>query len=133
MNCSDEYYFIAVIPPKHNKALRDIDKLLKLSHKDEDLFNNYGYILRDLLDVIGDQRSTGRLFSAAEYLSTYQDKIISSIEYLYYYTDKIYLAEKMKGYITIAELHYLSFADANEIDVIIRISVMMTLNAVGIY
>jgi hypothetical protein len=39
----------------------------------------------------------------------------------------------MKEYITIAELHNLSFADADEIDVIIRLTLMMTLNAVGIY
>jgi hypothetical protein len=129
----EKYYGIAVIPPKQNNALKDIDKLLRLSRGDEDLFNNYGYMLRDLLDVIGDQKSTGRLFSAAEFLSTYQDKIMSNIEYLYYYTDKKYVAKKMKDYITIAELHNLSFTDADEIDVIIRISVMMTLNAVGIY
>jgi hypothetical protein len=136
MASSDEdekYYGIAVIPPKRNNALKDIDKLFRLSRKDEGLFNNYGYMLRDLLDVIGDQKSIGRLFSVAEFLSIYQDKIVSSIEYLYYFTDKKYVTKKMKDYITIAELHNLSFAVADELDVIIRLTVIMTLNAAGIY
>ncbi|MDR3665583.1 MAG: hypothetical protein P4L35_01955 [Ignavibacteriaceae bacterium] len=129
----DCYYFIAVIPPKNNNVLNDIDKLLKISRKNEDLFNNYGYLLRDLLDVIGDQGSSGKRVLLAEFLARHRNKALSSIEELYYYTDTKELEQILRGYITIATLHNLTIAVENEIDVLARLTVMVTMYAVGIY
>ena len=129
----DCYYFIAVIPHKNNNVLKDIDKLLKISHKDEDLFNNYGYMLKDLLDIIGNQGASGKQVPVAEFLIKYQDKVISSIEELYYYTDRKELKQILKDYITLAGLHNLMLAAEDELDVLTRLTVMMTMYSVGIY
>jgi len=129
----EKYYCIAVIPPKQNNALTDIDKLLKISRKDEDLFNNYGYLLKDLLDIVDDQGSSGKRVPVAEFLIKYQHKVIGSIEELYYYTNKKELKQIMKDYITLAELHNLMLAADDELDVLARLTVMVTMYAVGVY
>jgi hypothetical protein len=127
------YYFIAVIPPKNNNVLKDIDKLLKISRKNEDLFNNYGYLLRDLLDIMDSQGSSGKQIPVAEFLDRHRDKAINGIEELYYYTDKKELNQILKDYITIATLHNLTIDAEIVIDVSARLTVMLTMYAIGIY
>jgi hypothetical protein len=129
----EKYYCIAVIPPKDNNALKDIEKLLKMSRKNEDLFNSYGYLLRDLLDIIGDQGSSGKQIPVAEFLDRHRDEVINSIGELYYYTDKKELKQIAKDYIAIAELHNLMLAADDELDALTRLAVMVTMYSVGIY
>ncbi len=132
MNCEGEYYFIAVIPPKFSKPISEINELFKLSRNDIELFNNYGYLLRDLLDIISEPRTAGKRIAMETLLKQSGENIIESIEFLYHYTKRSSLEKLLKSFITISRLHMLTVLVDGENDVLARLTAMLTMYAMGI-
>ncbi|MBI2419805.1 MAG: hypothetical protein HYV28_18225 [Ignavibacteriales bacterium] len=132
MNCNGEYYFIAVIGPKFCKPVLEINQLLKLSRKNSTLFNNYGYMLRDLLDIINEPKTPGKRISAEEFLETVVKTVVDSIVLLYYYANRKKLERKLQDYISIAHLHRFTVLIDEEGAILARLTTVMTMTALGI-
>jgi hypothetical protein len=119
------FYFIAVHPSANSYPIKNIDSLYRISINNEWLFFNYGRTLRDLLDILtSDNNKPDK--DAAILLNKHKDNVVSNIVYLYENADEEDLYEMMDNYITLAKMHNIKYSGRNEVEVLIRLTIMLT-------